>query len=62
MDRKYKIAYMTLIICFGTWMIIGQFIPYFEGLLLTSVEIAYECKDKGKTLKDCERQVRDALR
>ena len=43
-------------------MFVGQFMPYFQGMLLTSVEIAYECKSQGKSLKDCERDVREALR
>ena len=58
----YKRIFMILVVCVGSWMVLGQFIPYFQGMILTAVEIAYECKDKGKTLKDCERDVRNALR
>jgi hypothetical protein len=59
---SYKLAFTILCACFGVWMFVGQFMPYFQGMLLTSVEIAYECKSQGKSLKDCERDVREALR
>jgi len=57
----YKRVFMILCICFGVWMFVGQFLPYFQGMLLTAVEMAYECKSQGKTLHQCEHDVRTAL-
>lgn len=50
-----------MIVLFGGAMLGAPYIDKFQNMIIKSIEISYDCKDRGLTLHQCEHEVKVEL-
>lgn len=59
--KRYKIAFLILIIGWGLATALSEIVAIIQHKIIVSIEYAYECKSQGKTLHQCEHEIKDKI-